>query len=119
MAFQAGYANLKKLGGQILAISGDDEKTLRDFRKSLRAEFVFISDEDGRLMELYDVKYPIFTMAGRWSFVVGGNRQVVKVVSGSDAMDAKKTIEACGRPKKSKVLEAAGDYGEAKDSVEP
>ena len=110
---------MKKLGGQILAISGDDEKTLRDFRQSLRAEFPFISDEGGRLMELYDVKYPIFTVASRWSFVVGEKRQVVKVVSGSDAMDAEKTIEACGRPEKSKVLEAAGEYGEATDSVDP
>ena len=92
---------------------------MREYKKSLRAEFPFIPDDNGRLMELYDVKYPLFTVAARWSFVVGDGRKVIKVFSGSDAIKAEDTIEACGRPKKSEAIEAAGQYQESGSQASP
>ena len=101
-----------------MAISGDDDETLREYKKSLGASFPFIADPNGELMELYDVKYPLFTMSGRYSFVVGTGRRVIKVFSGSDAIDAQATLNACGRPPKSKEIEAATEYDEKSKPVE-
>ncbi len=71
-------------------------------------------------MELYDVKYPLFNLSARYSFVIGTERKIIKVFSGSDAMDAQKALDACGRPGKSKSLEAAEAYREnSKESDKP
>ena len=105
--------------GQVLAISGDSQETMKEFKESLKAEYPFIADPEARLMKLYDVKYPLFTVAARWSFVVGDNRKVIKVFSGSDAIKAEDTIAACGRPKKSEAIEAAGEYQESSSEASP
>ena len=101
-----------------MAISGDDDETLREYKKSLGASFPFIADPDGKLMELYDVKYPLFTVSARYSFVVGAGRRVIEVFSGSDAIDAQATLNACGRPAKSKELEAATEYDQKNKPVD-
>ena len=103
MAFQAGYAKLKEVKGQVLAISGDTHETMKDFKESLQAQYPFIADPDARLMKLYDVKYPFFDVPSRHTFVVGTNRKVVSVFTGSDAIDAQKAIGSClGAAKKKK-----------------
>ena len=112
MAFQAGYAKFSKQGGEVLAISGDDRETMRSYKKSLGAKFPLIPDPEGALMELFGVKYPLFTVASRYSFVVGDGRRVVKVFSGGEAIDAEQALAACTPLFKSKALEAAKKYGE-------
>ena len=104
----------------MIAISGDDNETLKEYRQSLGARFPFVADPDGELMELYDVKYPLFNVSARYSFVVGEQRKVIQVFSGSEAVDAQKTLNACGRPGKSKPLEAAEAYrDDGKATKEP
>ena len=77
-----------------------------------------MADPDGKLMELYDVKYPLFNVSARYSFVVGSGRKIIQVFSGSDAVDAQKALDACGRPGKSKSLEAAKAYREKTESTQ-
>ena len=96
----------------MVAISGDDQETLKEYKASLRASFPFVPDPDGRLMELFDVKYPLFNISARYSFVIGTGRKVIEVFSGSDAVAAQKALDACGRPGKSEPLEAAKAYRE-------
>jgi len=91
------------VNGQVLAISGDDEKTMKAYKKSLNAAYPFIADPKARLIELFDVKYPFVDMPSRHTFVVGPGRKIVSVFTGSDAMDARKAIGSClglGAPKK-------------------
>lgn len=73
----------------------DDAETLRRFKDSLKAQFHFVSDPEGKLVELYDVKTPLLSFAQRYTFVIGQDRKIVKVDSGSDAIDASTAIAAC------------------------
>ena len=49
-----------------------------------------------------DVKVPVMSLANRYTFVIGEDRKVLKVESGSDAIDPEGAIVACPirRPKK-------------------
>jgi peroxiredoxin len=46
------------------------------------------------LIELYDVKVPVFTLASRTTFVIGKDRKIVSVTSGGDAVDPTAAISA-------------------------
>jgi len=51
---------------------------------------------------LFDVKMPVISMAQRYSFVIGEDRKITKVQSGSDAVNPAEAIAACPVKKKSK-----------------
>ena len=90
------------MNGQVLAISGDDEKTMGLQEESERSISLHRGPK-ARLIELFDVKYPFVDMPSRHTFVVGPGRKIVSVFTGSDAMDARKAIGSClglGAPKK-------------------
>ena len=71
---------------------------MKAFKKSLNAAYPFISDPDAVLMKLFDVKYPFFSVPSRYTFVVGKERRIKSVFSGSDAIDANLAIESCSIP---------------------
>jgi thioredoxin-dependent peroxiredoxin len=78
-----------------LAISTDSEATQAKFRRAIGAPFGFISDADGRLAKLYGIKTPLLTVARRFTFVVGKDRRVLHVESGSAAVAGAGAAEAC------------------------
>ncbi len=59
-----------------------------------------MSDEDGALARLYDVKWPVLKVAGRWTFVVGDERRILKVQDGGDAINPDAAVKACPLRKK-------------------
>lgn len=79
----------------MIAISGDDAVTARAFRDSLKAPYSFVSDAQGALMRRFEVKYPLFTISKRITFVVGAGRKVLAVQEGSDAIDPSGAVTAC------------------------
>ncbi len=93
-AFQAGFAKLKENKGTIIAIATDDNKTMAAFRKSLNAQFPFVADTEGKLVTLYDVKFPLFTYAKRWTFIIDSKQVVVKIDTGIDAINASAAIHS-------------------------
>ena len=83
----------------MLAISADDAKTLRDFRAKYAPGLPFVSDSDGKLIKLYDVKTPLINFANRTTFIIGAGRKISAIQSGGDAIDATKALGAaqtCG-----------------------
>ena len=83
----------------MIAIATDNNETMAKFKKSLKAEFPFVADPKGRLVKLYDVKVPVFTVAKRWTFVIDSNLIITKIDTGSDAIDAAAAIGgACELP---------------------
>jgi thioredoxin-dependent peroxiredoxin len=80
----------------------DDRETLKKFKIELKAQFPFVPDPDGKLVGLFDVKMPVLSMAQRYSFVIGEDRKIMKVQSGSDAVNPAEAIAACPVKKKSK-----------------
>lgn len=79
----------------VLAVSTDSAETLKKFRASLQSTDVFISDEDGKLTKLFDVKMPVVTVASRTTFVIGPGRKIIDVQSGGDAINPDPTLNAC------------------------
>lgn len=94
-AYQVRYADLQKANAQVLAISMDDKETLKKFKESLKAQFAFVPDPDGKIVNAYDVKVPVLSFANRYTFVVGEGRKVLEVQSGKDAIDPSKAVAAC------------------------
>lgn len=86
----------------MLAISMDDRETLKKFKSELKAQFPFVPDPAGKLVGLFDVKMPVISMAQRYSFVIGEDRKIMKVLSGSDAVNPAEAIAACPVKKKDK-----------------
>lgn len=78
----------------------DDPETLAKFKKSLNAPFPFIADPEGKMTKLYGVKTPLVKLALRYTFVVGADRKVVRVDSGSDAIKPEDAIISCDLSKR-------------------
>lgn len=76
-------------------MSTDKEATQAAFRREIGAPFAFISDSKGTLTRLYGVKTPIITFAKRYTFVIGKERKVLHVDSGSNAIDTDGAMQAC------------------------
>ncbi|WP_342376250.1 redoxin domain-containing protein [Myxococcus stipitatus] len=96
-AYTARHAEIEKLQGRVLAFSTDDAETLARFKADLKAPFPFIPDPEGKVVESFDVKMPVATISKRYTFVVGEGRKVLKVDSGSDAVDPSSAITSCGQ----------------------
>jgi len=84
----------------VIAISMDDAETLKKFKSELKAPYSFVADPEGKIVSQYDLKMPVVAMAKRYSFVVGPDRKIIKVQSGSDAVDPSEAIAACPVTKK-------------------
>lgn len=73
----------------------DDAETLKKFKESLKAPFAFVADPDGKVVKAYDVKTPVVSFAQRYTFVIGEGRKILKMESGSDAIDPAGAVAAC------------------------
>ena len=79
----------------MIAVSADDAKAMASFKESLKAPFSFVADDKLDLIKSYDVKMPVMSLAQRFTFVIGAGRKVMKVESGSDAIDPSGAVESC------------------------
>jgi len=84
----------------VLAISMDNAETLKKFKTELKAPYAFIPDPEAKIIGAYDVKMPMVSYAKRYSFVVGPDRKILKISSGSDAVNPDEAIAACPLRKK-------------------
>jgi peroxiredoxin Q/BCP len=91
---------VEKAGAQVLAISMDAPETLKKFKTELKAPFAFIPDPEGKIVALYDVKMPAVSIPKRYSFVIGPDRKIIQIQSGSDAINPEGAIAACPVGKK-------------------
>ena len=81
----------------MVAVSMDDAETMKKFKESLKAEYPMVPDPQGKVVGAYDVKMGMgpLTFAQRYTFVIGQDRKVIQVSSGSDAIDPAGSIKAC------------------------
>ncbi len=77
-----------------MAISGDTAEEQKKFKDELKAQFPFIPDSDKKIIELYDLK-GMFGWAKRTTFVIGSDRKILKIDTGSDAIDPSGAITSC------------------------
>lgn len=85
-------------GAQVVAISHDDVPTLKKFKESLKAPFLFLADEDGSVSKAYGGTTMGFS--SRATYVIGTDGKIVKITSGSDAIDPAGDITSCPLHKK-------------------
>jgi peroxiredoxin len=85
---------------QVIAISTDDLATQKEFKEKLGADYAFIADAKGVLTKLYKTKMPLLNIASRKTFVVGQDRKIKAIYSGSEAMDPGLALGACTLPAK-------------------
>jgi peroxiredoxin Q/BCP len=79
----------------VVAISTDDQETLRRFREDRKAAYPFLSDEGGKVAAKYAGVMPIIGLANRANYVIGQDGTVVSVVTGSAAVDPSAAVGAC------------------------
>jgi len=79
----------------MVAVSMDDAPTMKKFKESLKADYPMISDPQGKVVGAYDVRATPMPFAQRFTFVIGQDRKILQVQSGSDAIDPSGSIKAC------------------------
>jgi len=77
----AGLEKLKNLGAEVIGISGDNQKSHRDFAEEHKLPFILLSDPDGSVRKSYGVKKTLGLIPGRVSFVIDKNGIVRHVFS--------------------------------------
>jgi peroxiredoxin len=87
---------------QVLGVSTDDLPTQKKFAESLQLPFPLLADPDGVAAKAYGVYTAGVGLAARTTFVIGPEGRVLKVVTGSDAIDPAPALAACPRKQAAK-----------------
>lgn len=99
-AYQAGLANFKEAGAQVLGISTDNLPALGYWSKEvLKLEFPLGSDWQRKAASAYGVLNTASGFANRASFVIDDKGVIQHIDEGSAAMNPDGTAAACSRIK--------------------
>jgi peroxiredoxin len=93
-AYRDQYAKVREKGAQVVAISVDDLDTLKRFKESLNAPFMFLSDPGGKVVSQYGGMMPDKGVANRATFVVHEDGTIGHTEEGMAAFNLG-AIEAC------------------------
>jgi peroxiredoxin len=63
----------------VIGVSADSQQTQERFAKSLELPYPLVGDPEGVVRGAYDVKWPVFGLARRVSFVIGKDRKIKAV----------------------------------------
>jgi thioredoxin-dependent peroxiredoxin len=75
--FAAAIPDFKAAGARVIGVSGDDIATLDKFSVSeCQSKFAVASDRDHKIMNSYDAKVPLLSLAMRTSYVIGQDGRV-------------------------------------------
>jgi thioredoxin-dependent peroxiredoxin len=69
-SFRDNYAEIRSYNAVIIGVSGDSAESHRDFKETNSLEYPIISDADGRIRELYDVRSSIPVLRPRVTCVI-------------------------------------------------
>jgi peroxiredoxin Q/BCP len=69
-ALRDGYQAILDAGAVVLGVSADDAASHAAFAAKYHLPFPLLADPEGRLLEAYGVKWPLFTLARRVTFII-------------------------------------------------
>jgi peroxiredoxin Q/BCP len=69
-SFRDNYSEIREHDAVIIGVSGDSVESHRDFKEAHALPFPIISDPDGRLRDLYDVRSAIPLLRPRVTYVI-------------------------------------------------
>jgi peroxiredoxin Q/BCP len=94
-SFRDNYGAITAFDAVIIGLSGDSEESHREFREHYSLGFPLVSDRDGRLRELYDVKTRITYGIDKQGMIQGAFRHDVAIGrQRSDTLAALQTLNA-------------------------
>src|SRR5512143_3951991 len=96
-AYREQYAKVRAKGGAVLAISTDDVATLKRFKESLGAPFIFLADPDGKVAAQYG-GVMAEGYANRATFVATPAGTIGHSEEGMAALNPASAVAACRRP---------------------
>ena len=100
-AFRDSIKVIRNEGAEVYGISADDVAAQKKFHDEHKMTFDLISDAEGKIIQAYDVKMPVITMAKRQTFVLDKNLIVRRHFENVDpALDAKNVAASIAELKK-------------------
>lgn len=90
-AFSASFEELKRLGAEVLGVSSDTTQSHHEFAESCGATFPLLSDEGGKVRDLYGATGSLGLVPGRVTYVID-KQGIVRHVFSSQ-LNPKKHVE--------------------------
>ena len=94
-AFRDSIRVIRKEGAEVYGISADEVAAQKKFHDEHKMTFDLISDPNGKIINSYEVKMPVVTMAKRQTFILDGDLVIRRHFEDVDpALDAKNVAAA-------------------------
>ena len=94
--------NLSKLEGadtQVLGVSMDSPFSNKAFADQIGVTFPLLSDWGGKITREYGIYKDEYQAPRRVNFLIGKDGKIIEEQVDKDAIDPKKIVDACERPK--------------------
>ncbi|BCU69648.1 peroxiredoxin [Stygiolobus caldivivus] len=79
MSFRDNFKDLEKLNAVVIGVSGDSVESHKKFKQKYSLPFILVSDEDGRIRELYGAKGLL--VPPRVTFVIDKEGRIIHIYS--------------------------------------
>jgi peroxiredoxin len=97
--FQQNLAKLEATDTQVLGVSMDSPFSNKAFADQIGVTFPLLSDWGGEVTRQYGVFVDKYKAARRVNFLVGKDGKILEEQVDRDAIDPKKIVDACERPR--------------------
>src|ERR1700750_2905672 len=97
--FQQNLQKLEATDTQVLGVSSDTPSENRAFADQIGVTFPLLSDWGGEVTHQYGVYVDKYKTARRVNFLIGKDGKILEEKVDRDAIDPKKIVDACERPK--------------------
>ena len=98
-ALQQNLKTLEAADAQVLGVSMDSWFANKAFADQIAVTFPLLSDWGGKVTREYGIYKNEYQAARRVNFLIGKDGKIMEEQVDSDAIDPKKIVDACQRPK--------------------
>jgi len=97
--FQANLKTLEAADTQVLGVSMDSPYANKAFADQIGVTFPLLSDWGGKVTHQYGIYKDEYQAPRRVNFLIGKDGKIMEEQLDRDAIDPKKIVDACQRPK--------------------
>jgi peroxiredoxin len=98
-AFQQDLKRLEATDTQVLGVSMDSPYANKAFADQIGVTFPLLSDWGGEVTHKYGIYLDKYKAARRVNFLIGKDGKIMEEQVDKDAIDPKKIVDTCERPK--------------------
>jgi peroxiredoxin len=98
-ALQQNLKTLEAADTQVVGVSMDSWFANKAFADKIAVTFPLLSDWGGKVTRQYGIYKDEYQAARRVNFLIGKDGKIMEEQVDSDAIDPKKIVDACERPK--------------------